>query len=491
MSSSSESRSLEDSRPGEKQLIWVIWLTYGAFYFCRTNLSAALPGIEAELGYSKTTMGQVLFALKCGYALGQLVNGQMAERLSPRKMLAIGMFGSAMLNVVFGFGTGLYFFIFVWAMNGYSQSLGWTPCVRVVGNWIPVDRRGRAIGIIGTGYQLTAGLTFVVSGTAVWLFDWRAALLVPPVLLVASAVVMLLFLEEEPGAEASPQQQDTRRRPTGGVLENFRLTLTNPALWILAVTLGLLNACRYGFIDWGISHLHDLEQTSILQAEIGRRLSEKNLSPAHRRLLEPLQSQDLSTLAGRRDVRQAVEAGAMTRVKASRSSILKSAVKYAVLPLGAILGSFLAGWATDRFFGHRRAPVICGLLLILGGLTLCYDSVARISFVGTMVLLGCVGFCVYGPQVLLVGTAPADLARRGTAAAAAGFVNFIGYVGAACGDILTGRLADEHGWQFAIRVWAGWAFMAALLIATLWNARSSEAEDEQQPGLESGSDREV
>ena len=482
MSSSSESRSPESPRPGESQLIWVIWLTYGAFYFCRTNLSAAVPGIEAELGYSKATMGQVLFALKCGYALGQLINGQMAERFSPRKMLAVGMFASAVLNVIFGFGTGLYFFIFVWAMNGYSQSLGWTPCVRVVGNWIPVARRGKAIGVIGTGYQLTAGLTFVISGTAVWLFDWRAALFVPPVLLIASAIVMLLFLKEEPVSETTAQQEKTRRRATGGVLENFRLTLTNPALWILAITLGLLNACRYGFIDWGISHLHDLEQSSTIQAEISRRLAEKSLSPEDRRLLEPLQSSDLSTLAGRRRVSQAVEAGALTRVETSRSSILKSAIKYAVLPLGAILGSFLAGWATDRFFGNRRAPVICGLLLVLTVLALCYDSVARISFVGTMVLLSGVGFCVYGPQVLLVGTAPADLARRGTAAAAAGFVNFIGYVGAACGDILTGHLADSHGWQFAIRVWAGWAFVAALLIATLWNVRPSDGAEKPEPG---------
>lgn len=466
--------SSSESRPGENQLIWTIWLTYGAFYFCRTNLSAALPGIEAELGYSKATMGQVLFALKCGYALGQLVNGQMAERLSPRKMLAIGMFGSAVLNVVFGFGTGLYFFIFVWALNGYSQSLGWTPCVRVIGNWIPVARRGRAIGIIGTGYQLTAGLTFVVSGTAVWLFDWRSALFLPPVLLVASAVVMLLFLKEEPQAEETVEQQDTGGRVTGGVLENFRLTLSNPALWILAVSLGLLNACRYGFIDWGISHLHDLDQAAVVRAEIDRGLSESTLSQQKRRLLERLRARDLSTLSGRRSVDEAVEAGVLTRVEVSRSSILKSAIKYAVLPLGAILGSFLAGWATDRFFGNRRAPVICGLLLVLGVLTLCYDAVARVSFAGTMSLLCCVGFCVYGPQVLLVGTAPADLARRGTAAAAAGFVNFMGYVGAACGDILTGQLADSHGWQFAIRVWAGWAFVAALLSATLWNARSPD-----------------
>ena len=98
-----------------------------------------------------------------------------AERLSARKMLAIGMLASAALNVVFGFGTAVWFFVFVWACNGYAQSMGWTPCVRVIGNWIPVLRRGRAIGIGGTGYQITLGLTYFVSGLAVWLLGRRVA----------------------------------------------------------------------------------------------------------------------------------------------------------------------------------------------------------------------------------------------------------------------------------------------------------------------------
>ncbi len=58
-------------------------------------------------------------------------------------------------------------------------------------------------------------------------------------------------------------------------------------------------------------------------------------------------------------------------------------------------------------------------------------------------LLLLIGFCIFGPQVLLVGTAPADLARRGTAAAAAGFVNFMGYMGAFAGDLVTGYLVDR------------------------------------------------
>ena len=122
--------------------------------------------------------------LKIAYAVGQLVNGQLAERISPRLLLAIGMFGSAALNVVFGFSTALYFLLFVWATNGYCQSLGWTPSIRVVANWIPVVRRGKAIGFVGTGYQLAGVLTFVVAGQAAELFGWRGALFVPAGILV-------------------------------------------------------------------------------------------------------------------------------------------------------------------------------------------------------------------------------------------------------------------------------------------------------------------
>src|SRR4029450_5183216 len=32
--------------PGETTVVWMLWLTYGAFYFCRQNLSAAVKGME-------------------------------------------------------------------------------------------------------------------------------------------------------------------------------------------------------------------------------------------------------------------------------------------------------------------------------------------------------------------------------------------------------------------------------------------------------------
>ena len=403
----------------QRAVLWALWLTYGSFYFCRANLGIALPGIQDELGYTKAQMGTVLMALKLAYGAGQFINGQMAERWQPRKLLACGLLASAALNVVFGWFTALYFLTFVWACNGYVQALGWPPTMRVTANWIPAQQRGRAIGIIGTGYQLCGALTFFVSGWAANKFGWRGVLYVPAALVAASAVHMLLFLKDSPdSANAAEAPSRTRTNPGQSFRQNVVVTLTNPALWLVGIALCLLDACRYGFTDWGVTHLKEVGQESVSSA----------------------------------------------------------AFKYAVLPLGGIAGAYLAGWATDRFFGGRRAPIICVLLVLLGFLTLAYDRVIHWGLGASVLILFCIGFCIFGPQVLLVGTFPVDLARRGTAAAAAGFVNFMGYMGAAAGDKLTGHLAQDYGWRIAVRSWATFAFAGALVIACLWTAGTRRAE---------------
>ncbi|MBL9201779.1 MAG: MFS transporter [Opitutaceae bacterium] len=392
---------------GQRTTLWVLWLTYGTFYFCRNNLGVALPGLQAELGYTKAQLGTVLMALKLAYGVGQLVNGQLAEQWAPRRLLAVGLLASAGLNVIFGWATALYFLTFVWACNGYVQALGWPPTMRAAANWFPPAQRGRAIGIIGTGYQLGGALTFVVAGWAAEKFGWRGALWVPALLLVASAVHMLIFLKDAPAEAPGSVAPAKPGRPWR---ENLALTLGNPALWLVAFALCLLDACRYGFTDWGVTHLKEVH----------------------------------------------------------RASVATAAFKYAVLPLGGMAGAFFSGWATDRFCDGRRAPVICVLLVLLGGLGLAYDQVLHWGVGASVAILFAIGFCIFGAQVLLVGTLPVDLARHGTAAAAAGFVNFMGYMGAAAGDKLTGHIVEDHGWPFAVRFWAGCAFAGAAVIACLW-----------------------
>jgi sugar phosphate permease len=131
-----------------------------------------------------------------------------------------------------------------------------------------------------------------------------------------------------------------------------------------------------------------------------------------------------------------------------------------------------AGFASDRWAGGRRAPVIALLLLALGGFALLYDHAVARSWQLTVASLALIGFCLAGPQTLLVGSAPIDLARGGRPAAAVGFVNAFGYLGAFLGDQATGYLVEHRGWHVAVLFWAGAALAAALVVAPLWRARA-------------------
>src|SRR5204863_6407739 len=71
---------------GAPTTLWILWLTYGSFYFGRTNISAAVPGLMAPvaaggLGLLSTRVGAILAAFKIAYGIGQLLNGQLAEQI--------------------------------------------------------------------------------------------------------------------------------------------------------------------------------------------------------------------------------------------------------------------------------------------------------------------------------------------------------------------------------------------------------------------------
>lgn len=399
-------------------MLAVLWVTYGAFYFCRTNISAALPGIEAEHGFSKADLGWVLASFKIAYAVGQLVNGQLAERISARKLLALGMFGSAALNVLFGWGVGVWFWLFVWAANGYAQALGWTPTMKVATRWIPPAERGVKLGVLGTSYQVAAAVTFLLAGFAADRFGWAAAMWLPALAFAAAGVFMLVFLRDAPseGPSVRPNERPREAEPAARaetvpeapmpLRTTIVRTIGNPALWLLALSLGLLNATRYGFLDWGLSHVKEMQASGVGAA----------------------------------------------------------AAKYAILPIGGIFGALLSGWASDRFSAGRRAPVVIGLLVLLSALTILYQATVGIGTVAVVFTLLFVGFAIFGAQVLLVGAFPIDLARPGTAAASVGFVNCMGYVGAAVGDVLTGALVEAYGWRTAVYGWAAYALLAAVLL---------------------------
>jgi len=411
----------------QRRILWTVWLTYGSFYFCRANISAAVPGIREELGIDPLQMGMILSGLKICYAVGQFINGQLGDRFGAKRMLLIGMVASVVLNFVFGFGAAIWFLLFVWAANGYFQSMGWPACVKVMSAWFPAKGRGKAMGFIGVGYQIGAALVLVLSGRLIAATgNWRMAFYVPAALFLVSAIHTQMRLKNTPEDAGLPPLPGTREkaREHPPLRETLRFVVSSPRIWIVAFGLFGLDLVRYGFLDWAPAHLKEVQG----------------------------------------------------------AGIAKATLKAAVLPLGGAFGAFLSGWITDKYFQGRRAPVTCVMLAALGVLTLAYDAVVQTSYTATVVLLALIGFMIYGPQVLLVGTMPSDFSTRRTAASAAGFVDFMGYLGAFLSSVVTGYLLKHYDWHAAVKTWAAVSLLAAAVIATLWNAKpTSEATDQDGP----------
>ena len=436
------------------QTLLVTWSTYGSFYFCRVNIGPANKSIQESLAVSAVEMGFVLGAIKIGYAIGQLVNGQLAERFGPKRVLMIGMFGSIVATLLFAFcasiaslpggpgalgwlsdaltrflrlfssssnlsiGPMASLLLVIAFVNGYSQAGGWPPTVKIMANWFSVEQRGRLMGVIGTSYQIGSALTIFAAGLLISAYgSWRAAFVVPAAALSISALHTLLRLRASPEVD-EPKRSGAAKEKGGreGAWSTLRSTVTNGPIWILALGLFGLDIVRYGFLDWAPAQLQEAHRTGAMQA----------------------------------------------------------ALKIAVLPLAGALGALVSGWLSDRFFQSRRAPVITLMLIVTAALTLAYPHLVPLGVAPTVVCLALIGFFLYGAQILLVGTAAQDFARRGATAAAAGFVDFTGSMGAFGGDVVTGWMRQNYGWSGALAFWAGSALFAALLVGVLWRARPLE-----------------
>ncbi len=399
-------------RERQKKILAVTWITYASFYLLRVNMSVAIPGIIKEFGVSKTAIGGVLSALFATYAVGQFINGQLGDKFSAKKLVGTGLLVSAVLNAIFGFtGNFLTGMILIWALNGFFQSMGWAPSVKIVSNWFPIEKRGKAAGILGSSYQIGNVASWALAGFVVGLFGWRWAFWVPAI--IAPFLALNWFLTIKNRAEDAGFEPVEECRAPNGLKDTIRSTLRNRAIWTVALGLGFLNIVRYGFLDWAPTYFFEVQKAHISLA----------------------------------------------------------AFKAVIFPLAGSLGALSAGWISDKFFQSRRVPMAVVMLLILIVSIWIFPQIPKGSWFLSLIVLAVIGFTTYGPHMIMVTALPMDLGTKEMASSAAGFIDGWGYVGAALTGIGTGFLLDRFSWDFAFYFWIVGAVMTVGLMSTLWKYR--------------------
>jgi sugar phosphate permease len=319
--------------------------------------------------------------------------------------------------------------------------MGWPSMVRVMAHWFPVHSRGKVMGTLGTCYQFGGAfswaLAFLLTGYYVREMggDWRTVFLVPALLFAGVGIFFFLAIRNSPEDVGLPPvdagdepPQEGGEPPRRSIAANVRATLGNPYLWVVAGTFFLLDVNRYGFVNW---------------------------LPA---FLDESSADHASTLMAN----------------------VKEVMKRVIHPLTGAAGAIVAGWATDRFFGGRRAPVIAILLALLGLSSIAFPFVDPTRTWLVIGVMGLVGFCTYGPHILMVGHAAQDFGKKAGSGGAAGFIDSMGYIGASLAGWGAGVLIKGHGYTVTFVTFGCAALLGVLLISIIWKVNPTQGAGEDE-----------
>lgn len=371
-----------------------VMFCYLFYYTGRQSFGFAIPGIEAELGLDKQTLGWVSAALLWAYAVGQMINGNLGDVVGGRRMMLLGATLSFVLNWVTSFGVGFKSLAISWGLNGLAQSMGFAPGSRLIANWFGPLERGRAFGL----YVLAAGLSSVLTYATslivldVLRLDWRWIFRLPVCLMLLGGVIVWLVARDHPsdlglGDEPhdKPQPAADSAATTGeNAWDRYRVALASPRLLLAGLAIGFQNTVRYGLLIWVPVYF------------LGENFSHNTL-------------------------------GKWISLS---------------LPVGMALGAVASGWISDRFCQSRRSGVILTFMLLAAASAMAMYGLPPGHVLGVPVLF-LTGFFAYGPQSAFWALAP-DLLGRERAGTAVGFMNFFAYVMAGLGEPFIGWMVKQN-----------------------------------------------
>jgi len=411
----------------------VVGLTYTSFYLCRYNFSYANKSISDEFHFSKGDISTILSCQFVAYGCGQIINGLLTDRIGGKRAMLIGAAGTITMSLAFGaasFWGMLWLFALLWGINGYMQAFGAPGFIKINSAWFSERERGTFAGIFGCMINLgrllannllpslLAGFVFL----GMWSVPpqhWRWLFWIPAGVAAGVAVLLAVFVKDTPEecgfrdpfpGEADHADQDVKAE-IGTV---FRIIVSNPIVWIMAVAYATTGAVRQSIDQWFPRYFEEVHHL------------------------------------------------AMTGAKFQWLGFL--------IPFAASAGSLLSGWISDRFFQARRAPVAAIIYFTQVGVTFAAAQVTSVNW--ALVFFVLIAFTVNSTHSLLGPAAAMDIGGRKMAAFASGIIDSFQYFGAALAIKGLGWVLDHYGWDYYFYYQVPFGLLGGVLMYSIAHRRS-------------------
>jgi sugar phosphate permease len=399
----------------------VLGLTVAAYmitYIDRVAISAAVPSIQEEFGFSIVTMAWILGAYQLSYALFQIPGGWLGDRFGPRRALVAIVTWWSVFTAATALTWSAASMMVCRFLFGMGEAGAFPIATRSLSRWMLPAERGFAQGVTHAGSRLGGAITPAIVVMLIGLYGWRAPFYVFAVLGLAWAGIWYWFYRDSPNEHRSVNAAERElianalgHSPNRIGVVPWKQILSSPQMWLLS-TMYLCYGYDIGiFLTWFPNYLH-----------------------------------------------------------AERHFELQQMGFYASLPLLAgVAGDVCGGWLSDRALKRtsklkfaRRVVAIPGFLLAAITIPLaCFASDPLVS-------VGYFAIAVFGIE-LTVGVSWAVTLDIGGvyAGSVSAVMNTFGNLGAAVAAAMTGYIVKASGWTAAFFVLAGYSLVAAILFTRI------------------------
>jgi sugar phosphate permease len=429
-------------RPGEPKglrfrqttTIALLFAGYAAYYFCRSNLSVAMPLLIDHLhrrGMSSNDavvhLGTIASLGVLAYAVGKLFLTELGDIWGGKRSFTFGLGGAIAFTLLFAAGGALPMFTIAWIGNRLTQSMGWAGLVKVCSKWFHYSSYGTIMGLMSLSFLIgDAAARRSMGALIAHGYGWRALFYFAACVAGCMLLANLLFLRESRAdagygeAEVNPLNLfgGADAKPKSFWMLVKPLLSSRAFLFVCLLSLGC-TIVRETFNTWTPVYFHEFFGYSESSA-------------------------------------------------ASMS---------AVFPAVGAASVMITGWASDRLGVTGRSMIMfLGLLAtVVTLMILAFTPRGVTTSEIPLTLVGVVAFCLLGPYSYLAGAFALDFGGKQAGATSSGIIDGVGYLGGVLAGDSVARVSVKFGWHGVFLALAVVSALSAAAAGYLFVYQSAEA----------------
>lgn len=172
-----------------KWLFVICFLVYATSYIARGSFSFVRSTMLSDGAISIGVAGAISAAYFIFYAVGQLVNGFLGDRISPFLMVVVGLSIVVISNIMMTIVQPEWFYVIWWGINGYGHSMLWSPVFFILSNVVNTRLRIFSLTAISICSPLGKIMSALVSSASLTDGKWQRVFFVVSMITVAILLV--------------------------------------------------------------------------------------------------------------------------------------------------------------------------------------------------------------------------------------------------------------------------------------------------------------